>query len=407
MMRNLKFFTVLSLLLLSLSCAVDKVEQEDAQIADPENVWVYDGDNVILKNVIAELKAGEYRQSLERRLSKNEVIWKEAKFLLIDDKKRILVPFLSVDKENVIGVLTLVKDDQGKTTFDMTSRTQLNSKNNKLPFWNKGTWAGYFMALDRKILSVKNGNPGLAQIQLSEEKMTEMFGTSTAKSLKTCRQQFAGYSVSFYAAEEQCDANLESTNCYYFTEIIYVPVYEEVCWEDGQPAPQLPDPPALSLPVLPDVDRPHLYFNGLGFSLTSFLAYVKAETYSISSPIINNTYGEGCITKVRITTSVFAYDIEIEQLLNRNATIPFYYVNGVTSSVPDYLLPQMNSTGVEHWINSYNNYFENSISIVEYEGESRYTISSSGMALYSVPVKYKIEINSYTGEILSISRIDD
>ncbi|WP_163407981.1 hypothetical protein [Flavobacterium ajazii] len=399
------------MLLLLISCAVDKVERDETQITNPENVWIYDGESVVLKNVIADLKNGEYRESLERRLSKNEVIWEEAKFLLIDGKKRILVPFLSKDKENVIGVLTLVKDDKGKTTFEMTSRTQLKTKNNKLPFWNKGTWAGYFMALDRNILNIKNGNPGLAQIQLSEEKTAEIFGTATAKSLKTCRQQFAGYSVSFYAAEEQCDVNLESTNCYYFTTIIYVPVYEEVCWEDGQPAPQLPDPPALPDPVIPTdpnyVPGAISYNNINNFTQASFLAYVKSETYSISSPIITNTYGEGCITKVKIVNSVFAYDIEIEQLLNRNASVPFYYVNGVTSYVSDFLSFWVNSNNAEHWMNSYNNYFENSISIVEYEGESRYKVSANGMVLFSVPAKYKIEINSHTGEILSISRIED
>ena len=404
MIKNLQQFAMLFLLILSASCAVDKVEKDGVQTINPDNVWVYDGDNTVLKNVIEDLKSGEYRESLERRLAKNEVLWQEAKFLLIDNKKRILVPFLSIDKENVIGVLALVKDDKGKTTFDMTSRTQLNTAS-KLPFWNKGTWMGYFMALDASILGIKNGNPGLVQRKASEEKLSEMFGTSTAKSLKICAQRWTGFYVSFYATEEECDGNLESTNCYYTTRLIILPVYEEVCWEDDQPAPPNPQPP---LPGIENPENPNsgVFYNNMNFSPGTFLTYVNAETYEISPPIINNNYGEGCRTNVKIITNVFTLNIEIEQLLNRNSAIPFYYVNGVSPSpLSNFSSYWVDSTNTDHWMESYNNYFENSISIVEYEGENRYKVNG-GNVLYNVPVKYKIEINSHTGEILSITRID-
>jgi hypothetical protein len=403
-MNPLKNLTILFLVLLSVSCAVDKVEQDEDQITNPENVWAYDGESVVLKNVIADLKKGEYRESLERRLSKNEVMWKEAKFLLIDGKKRILVPFLSTDKENVIGILALVKDDKGKITFDMTSRTQLKSKSNKLPFWNKGTWMGYFMALDRNILGIKNGNPGLVQRKASEEELSKMFGTATAKSLKTCVERFTGsFYVAFYSTEEQCDAELESTNCYYVTSAVILPVYEEVCWEDDQPAPELPPlpDPVVDNPVYP------IHYNNINFSLGGFLGYVKEETYEISSPIIySNNYEEGCKTNVKIVTNVFTFNIEIDQLRNNNSGTPFYYVNGVSPSPLSFFSFWVDSTNADHWIESYNNYMQNSISIVEYKGENRYKVNGGAM-LYSVPVKYKIEINSYTGEILSISRIED
>lgn len=402
-MKHLKSFIILFLLLLSISCAVDKVEKDEVQITNPENIWTYDGDSDILKNVIADLKKGEYRESLERRLSKNEVMWQEAKFLLIDGKKRILVPFLGPDKENVIGILALVKDDKGKTTFDMTSRTQLNSKSNKLPFWNKGTWMGYFMALDRNILGIKNGNPGLVQRKASEEKLSEMFGISTAKSLKTCRQQFTGYYATFYYVERTCGEDNESTMCYEITEAVLVPVYEEFCWEDGQPAPQLPEPPPLPDPIFPTDPNwtpGGLFYNGINFSLASFLTYVSAETYETNQPIITNNYVEGCLSIGKVVTNVFTLNIEIEQKLNKNSAVPFYSVNGVTSSLSDF------TPSEDHWMESYNNYFENSISIVEYVGQSRYNIlGNNGPILYSIPVKYKIEINSITGEILSISRI--
>nr|WP_315242917.1 hypothetical protein [uncultured Flavobacterium sp.] len=412
-MRNLKFLTVLSLLLLSLSCAVDKVEKEETQITNPENVWAYAGESAILKNVIADLKSGEHRESLERRLSKNEVLWQEAKFLLINDKKRILVPFLSTDKENVLGVLTLVKDDKGKITFDMTARTQLNSKSNKLPFWDKGTWMGYFIALDRNILEIKNGNPGLVERKASEEKLSEMFGASTAKSLKTCRQQFSGYYATFYYVEETCEGAGESTTCLELTHVVLVPVYEEICWEDGQPAPQLPELPALTNPSYPypeplaDVGYRNMFFSRLGF-----LSYVNSETFSIGSPVITNIDGEECTTNVRIVTPIYTLDLKVE-LLKRHT--PFYHIYGVTSSYTDNdpTWPAAGTTitgynSVDHSMVGQNSYFENSIPILEYEGESMYLCSTGGgYGAIIVPVKYKIEINSHTGEILSISRIEN
>lgn len=408
MIKNLQQFAMLFLLFLSVSCAVDKVEKDEVQTTNPDNVWLYDGDNTVLKNVIEDLKNSEYRESLERRLAKNEVLWQEAKFLLIDNKKRILVPFLSTDKENVIGVLALVKDDKGKTSFDMTSRTQLNSKNNKLPFWNRGTWMGYFMALDATVLGIKNGNPGLAQLEGSDEKLTKMFGTSTAKSLKTCRQQYTGYYATFYYVEATCPEGSESTNCGVITEVVFVPVYEEICWEDGQPAPTLPDPPALPDPVIP-ANPGALAYRNINFTQTGFLGYVNSETYSIGSALITNN-GDVCISTVRIATPVFTLDLKIEQLINRNPAIPYYYMYGVTPVFTDNA-PEWGSGSTygsaDHWMDGQNNYFENTTSIVEYEGRHRYVVAGNGgPLLFSIPIKYKIEINSHTGEILSITRID-
>ncbi|HJR99930.1 MAG TPA: hypothetical protein VJ780_03245 [Flavobacterium sp.] len=159
-MKKHLHFAFVFLVLLITSCATDKLEVQENYNTNPENVWAYDGDNTVLKKVIQELKNGTQRESLERKLAKNEVIWNKARFNLIDGKKWILVPFLSEDKENVIGVLTLVKNKKGNTIADMTVRTRVITKNNTLPFWDKSVWLGYFMALDKNILDIKNGNPG-------------------------------------------------------------------------------------------------------------------------------------------------------------------------------------------------------------------------------------------------------
>lgn len=170
MKKRIKSFVGLFLLLLLASCAADQLEIAESNTENSEAVWEYNGDSETLQKVISELKNSENRKPLERRLAKNEVLWKEAKFLLIDNKKRIMVPFLSADKENIIGVLALVKDAHGNTTFDMAVRTRLTSPNNKLPFWNPAIWMGYFMALDKDILGIKNGNPGFKQTIANNKK---------------------------------------------------------------------------------------------------------------------------------------------------------------------------------------------------------------------------------------------
>lgn len=163
--------TGIFLVLLLASCAADQLEVNETNPVNVESVWNYSGDNPTLVKVIAELKDSENKKTLERRLAKNEVLWKDAKFLLIDNKKRIMIPFLSTDKQNVIGVLSLIKNEKGKTTFDMIVRTRLNSPNNKLPFWNSDIWMGYFMASDKDILNIKNGNPGFRQSIATNKKL--------------------------------------------------------------------------------------------------------------------------------------------------------------------------------------------------------------------------------------------
>ena len=171
-MKKYLHFTFVFLVLLMASCATDKLEVQENQTTNLENVWAYDGDNTTIKGVIKELREGSNRISLERRLLKNEVLWEEAEFIFIDGKKRILVPFLSIDKENVLGVLSLAKNEEGKTTFNMTVRRDLTNKNPQFPFWKRGIWSGYFMALDKDILGIKNGNPGLVKKKVTKNSQT-------------------------------------------------------------------------------------------------------------------------------------------------------------------------------------------------------------------------------------------
>ncbi|MFB9107047.1 hypothetical protein [Flavobacterium gyeonganense] len=174
-MKKHFYYAIALLLLLTVSCVSEKIETQETNASYiPEKVWVYDGNNTVLKGVIQELKNSEKREQLERRLLKNEVLWKNAEFLIIENKKRILVPFLSIDKENIIGFFALYRDSKGKIQYDMTVRSDVFNKNVKLPFWDSNIWVGYFKAYDRTILGKKNGNPGVMRKAVSQEQLKAM-----------------------------------------------------------------------------------------------------------------------------------------------------------------------------------------------------------------------------------------
>lgn len=182
-MKKHFYYAMAFLLFLTVSCVSEKIEtQDDRASYNPEMVWEYNGEDTVLEKIIQELKKGSNRESLERKLLKNEVLWKNAEYLVIEDKKRILVPFLSVDKENVIGFLTLYRDAENKIQYDMTVRRDVYTKNIKLPFWTPSIWAGYFMAYDRTILGKKNGNPGVMRKAIPKGKLN----TINARTITTC-----------------------------------------------------------------------------------------------------------------------------------------------------------------------------------------------------------------------------
>ncbi|KQB43274.1 hypothetical protein RCH33_800 [Flavobacterium daejeonense] len=235
-MKKQLHFAFVFLVLLVTSCATDKLEVQENYNTNPESVWAYDGDNTTIIGVIKELKGGTNRIALERRLLKNDVLWENAEPLIIEDKKRILVPFLSINKDNVIGVLSLVKDAEGKTTFDMVVRKDLMNKSAKLPFWKRSLWAGYFKALDKDILGIKNGSPGL------EEKLVKDRSSLTMRT--ECGDVPVRQICITYSECESYDGGETWTNCIDLFEDCYYE-YEWQCWEvpDEPIDPNPNDPP--------------------------------------------------------------------------------------------------------------------------------------------------------------------
>lgn len=71
-MKKHLHIAIVFLLFLIASCATDKFEAQESNNTNASAVWTYDGNNSVLKKVIQELKSGSQRESLERKLAKNE-----------------------------------------------------------------------------------------------------------------------------------------------------------------------------------------------------------------------------------------------------------------------------------------------------------------------------------------------
>lgn len=228
-MKKQFYYAILLVVLLVASCVNDGAGSETSY--SPEDVWEYNDDVAVLSKVIKELKNGSNGKKLENTFLKNDILWEESKFLFIDNKKRILVPFLSEDRSTVQGVLSLVKDAKGKTTFTITDRYQSMRENSSLPFWDGGTWLGYFLALDKDILGTENGSPGIATRPAknkSENSLTMRMECSTQQTGETV---FYRYYYTLDSAGEVSNFGFEITH----TE----PIYSNVCYD--VPDPVIPD----------------------------------------------------------------------------------------------------------------------------------------------------------------------
>ncbi|PXY41634.1 hypothetical protein DMB65_06700 [Flavobacterium cheongpyeongense] len=304
-MKNLLHLGSVFLLTLLASCASDQIEIEETNRANAVHLWHYNGDSAVLKKVIEQLKNGSSSASLERKLAKNDVLWNEAMFIYIENEKRILVPFLSEDKENVIGVLSLVKDPKGIAMVeDMTVRTRLFTNNNKLPFWSRGEWIGYFMALDKDILGIKNGNPGL------KEKASS---SNSQKITGTICQNVPLYDVctTYYDCETD-DGGESMYNCQYYDGGCYT-VYGETCWE-------VPDNPNPEDPTDPGDD----YVECSDIDINSILYDQVANTEFLGSTFISqnsNTTAKNLSWRIKVGDETYVKSIEkgvLKQVSNIN-----------------------------------------------------------------------------------------
>lgn len=164
-----KFFYIIAvffviLIAVTFGCVNETISNDSESLAtDPEAIWEYQGKVGVIPKVMEELKSNpNIKMELEDKLLNNDVLWEDAIFLLIENKKRILVPVLSYSKKNIIAILSLERNKVGKTQWNVTFRWDLAKNNVQLPFWESRIWHGYFLALDKDLLGLGNGNPGIS-----------------------------------------------------------------------------------------------------------------------------------------------------------------------------------------------------------------------------------------------------
>ncbi len=226
MKKHFYHSTVVFLLFVVVSCVKDNLDIKDRSSYNLENVWEYSGDIAVLNKVIKELKNGPNKKNLENTFLKNDVLWEESKFLFIDNKKRILVPFLSEDRSTVQGVLSLAKDAKGKTSFTITDRYQSMRENSSLPFWDGGTWLGYFLALDKDILGTKNGSPGIATRPVKNKPESSLTMRMECSTQQTGEIVFYKYTYVLSGGE---------VSNFYFEITHTEPIYSTVCYDVPDP----------------------------------------------------------------------------------------------------------------------------------------------------------------------------
>nr|WP_294923654.1 hypothetical protein [uncultured Flavobacterium sp.] len=138
---------------------------------------------------------------------------------------------MSEDKNNVQGVLSLSKDADGKTTFDITDRYFSMRENSPLPFWDSGTWLGYIMALDKDILGKENGNPGVA-MRIAKNNPKNVLTMRTECSTQVEEIVFYTYNYVLSSSGEVSNFSYSETRSEY--------IYKTVCYD--VPDPVIPDP---------------------------------------------------------------------------------------------------------------------------------------------------------------------
>ncbi len=147
-----------------------------------------------------------------------------------DYEKSILLCFLSEDRNTVQGVLSLAKDADGKTTFEITDRYLSMRENTSLPFWDGGTWLGYFLALDKDILGTENGSPGIATRPAKNKSENSLTMRMECSTQQTGEIVFYRYTYVLSGGEVS----------YFYYEITHTePIYGTVCYD--VPDPVIPD----------------------------------------------------------------------------------------------------------------------------------------------------------------------
>ncbi len=209
---------ILSLSSFFVSCTGDTAITDPYPYPENYDIWEYKGGSETLGKIVKELGTGPHKEELEKRLAKKRMLWRYGKFLLVEGKKTVLVPFSGLGNDRVEGVLSLVRGDHDKVGFDIVEKAELYG-GKAPPFWTKGIWLGYYGAMDGEIFKRGDG-PGAWRQKLTKEKK---------RAMRWEIEEVCGYIQEEYCWWQWvCDGNME--NCSE-PEIQYCDyIFEEYCW---------------------------------------------------------------------------------------------------------------------------------------------------------------------------------
>jgi hypothetical protein len=213
MKKNFHVILIVSLFLLfSFSCQ----KYEDDAVSDPEIFWKYEGTSANIMKVISDLKSVSGTESgLKstgtdlRNEIKGQPLWDKGRVMLLNDVPTFLVPVKS-NKWNFIKAIVAInyKTGGGNLQYLIIYRKNLKNSTNIMP---REAWGGYFAALDKELLKIKNNSPGFQKNTISDSSNLKSY-SCTGYVLEYCwhwgymdNENFVETGVSCtYSYEEDC-----------------------------------------------------------------------------------------------------------------------------------------------------------------------------------------------------------
>lgn len=184
-MKKLNLFLSIILILVILSCENEFLETKKP--FNPETVWQYSGENETLEKIILKVKTSPEGRKLEEDVKRSTVLWDNANFTSVNNKKHILIPVLNIKGNNITGLISFsqkkgnissskskIKKEKIEIKYDFINRWDLPKKEKKVPFWNKLKMRGYFDALNTNILNIKNHSSGFKKKKITPERLKEL-----------------------------------------------------------------------------------------------------------------------------------------------------------------------------------------------------------------------------------------
>lgn len=227
MINKYSYQLILLIVLLVFNFSCENEPYVSVPDTNANQIWEYNGERKTITNVISSLQNSPESAIIEKNLGNRILIWEATKPLLIDGKKRLLIPITNKKRNKIMGVVSLMKDSNGKIKHDFVNRRSIFKKNSKFPYWSKGIWYGYIKALEKVVLNYNNDNQGIWSQKLEQESNRKK-NSNYAKS--------SGYEVCELYEIEECWVNVlyedDSLEDIIAIDVVHCETYyEEECFE--------------------------------------------------------------------------------------------------------------------------------------------------------------------------------